>query len=571
MSEMMSRAGFKAQMAKLGKFIQERPEIGKIALAVASGKTFSSTSQKLRPCLSVEMMTEGNQDWRSVTVPAGTSAGIYEPSSLTKEKSGFQVAEAKVFDEHIQAKLEGRFIHPLEIDETLEETNQSLPPRADGLDTPFSRIGGPTATATSLTALDCLASAAGVSREVVIHYLYNELAKKNSLPLSTRMSLPVYMSKIVDGGMHGAKDSKGRPLTPIQEFLFLPIGYKSYSEALSAITDVNERFWGLMRERGFNIEIGAEAGIISPQLTSAIRVLQLMSLAIRGDGKQNPLAGVFIGLDVAASEIYGFKGSSFNYYIGRDGEKMFGSAFVDNEKLTEYYKKLVEWFPIISIEDPYPDADECQHHWKKGFAALSTDTLVITDDFTVTQPDRVKMAVEWGVGGLLTKLNQGGTFTRSSLAMQIAKKHGWVRALSHRSSEPAEFDMETMVAIGTGAEFLKVTVGSAAGGGGGRESRVNKNTQANKIWNTIWRGIKEGDVDWEVFNAFWSGIPVEERLDGLPYQGALMMAEANPPSWLKRTQQMIAERYEQLADWQKSGKPIESYPAYRFGASNFIG
>jgi enolase len=555
--------GFQEQIGRVEAFYANPDIAPVISHAAASRSTVSSTSKALRPCLSVNLFVDGH-GWVHLTVPAGTSAGIHEPSSLTP-KGDFQSLEKRVFDQHVRAGLLGAIPDPIRVDQVLEEINEVLPVREDGIDTPFSRIGGPTATATSLATVLALARAAGVSDEVAIHYLYNRIAEANELPPAERMALPIYMSKIADGGVHGALDSMGRPLNPVQEFLFIPIGYARYTDALEATMEVNARFWRLIRGMNFDIRIGAEGGILSPQLTSAIQVLQLMTLSIRGDGRQEkPLPGMFIGLDVAAGELYGFKEAPDRYYLGKDGREVFREEYVDHRQITEYYRRLIRAFPIISIEDPFSDEDECLEHWEYGFPHMNEDVLVVTDDVTVTQPDRVKMAVKWGAGGLLTKVNQGGSFTRTAMAMQIARQHDWVRVLSHRSSEAADFVFEAMLAVAAGAEFCKVTVGSREGGGGGREARVNWISSANVIWESIMRGVGPGHHEHEVWVKFWGqDVPEGERLPGLPYQGALLWSARNPPSWLKRAQELIKVRYEQAAD---PSVPIHQHPSYRFGS-----
>jgi len=555
-------ATFNDQIGRLDTFYADSDNAPIIAHAAASRSTVSSTAKALRPCLSVNLFVE-RHGWVHLTVPAGTSAGIHEPSSLTP-KGDFQTLEKRVFDQHVRERLLGEIPDPIRVDRTLEEVNDSLPIREDGIDTPFSRMGGPTATATSLAAVLALSRSAGVSEEVAIHYLYNRIAEASGLPAAERMSLPVYMSKIADGGVHGALDDKGRPLNPVQEFLFIPIGYRRYTDALEATMEVNARFWRLMKGMNFEISVGAEGGIVSPQLTSAIQVLQLMTLSIRGDGRhEKPFPGMFIGLDVAAGELYGYEGAPGKYYLGKDGRVVFESEYVNHEQLTQYYQRLIQAFPIISIEDPFSDRDECLEHWEHGFPRMNQDVLVITDDVTVTQPDRVNMAVKWGVGGLLTKVNQGGSFTRTAMAMQIATKHDWVRVLSHRSSEAADFVFEAMLAVAAGAEFCKVTVGSTEGGGGGREARVNWISNANVVWESIMRELAKEHPDYEVWLRFWGdNIPEQDRLAGLPYQGALLGSAPDPPAWLKRVQKLTTTRYEQAGD---ASVPIHELQAYRFG------
>jgi hypothetical protein len=290
-----------------------------------------------------------------------------------------------------------------------------------------------------------------------------------------------------------------------------------------------------------------------------------MTLAIRGNGRdEKPLPGMFIGLDVAAGELYNYDDGPGKYYLGKDGVAVFDSEYVDYKLLTEYYQKLIKVFPIISIEDPFSDEDDCLKHWEYGFPCMNEDVLVVTDDVTVTQPDRVNMAVKWGVGGLLTKVNQGGSFTRTTKAMQIAKNNDWVRVLSHRSSEAADFVFEAMLAVAAGAEFCKVTVGSTEGGGGGREARVNWISNANVVWEAIMTGVKKGDPEYEVMERFWvKNIPEEEWLPGLPYQGALLQTAENPPSWLKRTQELIKIRYKEA---KETSIPIHRRESYRFGS-----
>ncbi len=535
-------SGFTEQMALLETFFTESDNRPTIEQAVASERVVSSTSIKLRPSLSVDLYVK-KRGWVHVTVPAGTSAGIYEPSSLTPT-GAIQTKEKKIFDKDIKAKLIGSAPDPVKVDQMLEELNRSYPKRSDGVDTPFSRIGGSTATATSLATVLALARSAGVSDEVAIHFLYNRIAKSNTLPMAKRMSLPVFMSKIADGGSHGAKDNRGRPLNPIQEFLFIPLGYTTFTDALAATMEVTARFWRLIKEKNFEISIGAEGGIVSAQLTSAIQVLHLMSLAIQGNGRgERPLLGMFIGLDVAAGELYDYEDAPGKYYLGKDGQTLFGNAYVDYKKLTIYYQKLYQAFPIISIEDPFADDKVCLKHWRYGFPRMNEEVLVVTDDLSVTQPDRVTMATKWGVGGLLTKVNQAGSFTRAALAMQIADKHGWMRILSHRSSEAAEFAFESILACAVGSEFCKVTVGSIEGGGGGREARVNWLCNANALWQSILGNVKRGNPDYALWKQFWGDtIPSKKRSSGLPYQGALLQEMNNPPLWLKRVKKEIAKR-----------------------------
>ena len=143
--------------------------------------------------------------------------------------------------------------------------------------------------------------------------------------------------------------------------------------------------------------------------------------------------------------------------------------------------------------------------------------------------------------------------------------HNWIRVLSHRSSEAADFIFEAAFAVAAGAEFLKVTVGSTQGGGGGREARVNWVSNANVRWNTMWQGIRaEGHIEHEAWAKFWSeDSPTQDRLEGLPYQGALLMKAKNPPPWLARVQTLISARYEQA---KNTSTPIHERAAYRFGS-----
>ena len=111
-----------------------------------------------------------------------------------------------------------------------------------------------------------------------------------------------------------------------------------------------------------------------------------------------------------------------------------------------------------------------------------------------------------------------------------------------------------------------MTVGSTEGGGGGREARVNWISNANVVWEAIMTGVKEGDPEYEVMERFWGeNIPEEEWLAGLPYQGALLQTAVNPPSWLKRTQELIKTRYKEA---KETSIPIHRRETYRFGSVN---
>lgn len=477
---------------------------------------------------------------------AGTSSGFDEPNEITAK--GWKMVEAEIFRMLIAPQLIGANVaYPEKIDgllvgidramredgatdgmsENIQRAIAGLKTResAEGRELPIgSYLGGSVVTATSMWICRALAASANVDVEVVLHYLYKMHGAEVGLTdVQMFMSLPIPQSKVADGGVHGKttpqdhygnvwREDGKHPVLPYQEFKFAPAGYATYSEAVEAVERCTSRFFELLKERKMTYTYGAESAAMADQLTSNRQVLSLMSQAI-ADTKST---GMFITMDDAASEIYDEK--TGKYYIGPDAEQFGGEqGWVTYEQKTAYDQQLHREFRrIITREDIAAQFD--YRGWIHATASFGSDVGVIADDITVSAPEKVARGVaeQWATG-LLDKINQALTFTRMLQAMAMAKKADWINSTSHRSGEPANQDMMSLLAVGAGAEFIKTTHGGFMGGGRGREAKYNA---------------------LEAMHVKWAG-----RGEPLPYWGGILLGETNPSRvWVERVQQMTRDQ-----------------------------
>jgi len=488
------------QLSRLDKFVNANRGKGSVKGVIeeiyASVYTFLSKTATI-PSFGVGMATKGATGINEVA-QTGTSAGSREPITLSK-KDAYQTEELKAFDNQIKPLLLGRNVADiLSLDRELEAVGRSLKPSSKHPDLIYA---GPAITATSMAILRALARSANVDEEVAGFWVYNKLAKEYGAPALTEMGLPIPMAKGNDGGMHGDTFIEKRmvdgelvevklPVLPYQEFIFAPIGYNDYFDALKALRDVTETYYKIIKDEvDKNFSFGAEAAIKSNKLRSIVQVLGLMTRAI----KETPGAqGVFIARDDAASELSDHPGKTGLIYLGEDGKKYMNSpdGYVTTTQKIEFDIMLNKMFPRqVSLEDLIGEKDRAG--WIEATKKLGDRVLIIGDDVFVTAPEIIEEGVKDKVAtAVLDKLNQAATFSRAIKAHIIARilpvrlhqALPWLMATSHRSGEPAEQNMMAVLAIAAGSEFIKTTYGSIAGGGQGREAKVNFLSMTAEKW-----------------------------------------------------------------------------------------
>ncbi len=254
-------------------------------------------------------------------------------------------------------------------------------------------------------------------------------------------TLPVPMFNILNGGKH-ALDS-----TDFQEFMVMPIGAPTYSEALRAGAEVFHALHDELHERGFATGQGDEGGF-APSLDSNQAAIELVLKAIERAGYK-PGDEVAIALDPAVSELVDLdspadSNGELTYLLAKEGRKLRTGEMID------FWTDWADRYPIVSLEDGLAEDDWAG--WTALNARLGSRLQLVGDDLLVTNPERVKRAMEEGAANaVLVKLNQIGTLTETLTTIELALSHGWGAIISHRSGETEDTTIADLaVATGTG-------------------------------------------------------------------------------------------------------------------------
>ena len=270
------------------------------------------------------------------------------------------------------------------------------------------------------------------------------------------VTLPVPMFNILNGGRH-ASDS-----ADIQEFMVLPVGVETFSDALRAGAEIYQSLRFLLRAGGHSLNVGDEGGF-APSLSSNKDALELVLMAVEKAG-YSPGREVFLGLDVAATELY--DPSVDKYVLTREGVTR------DSREWIELYEGWVSQYPILSIEDGLSEDD-----WK-GWSAmqerLGSTVQLVGDDLLVTNIARINRAIEEEASNsVLLKLNQIGTLTETRQALDTARGAGWGAVMSHRSGETED---TTIADLAVGWDVRQIKTGAPA-----RSERVAKYNRLLRI------------------------------------------------------------------------------------------
>jgi enolase len=269
--------------------------------------------------------------------------------------------------------------------------------------------------------------------------------------------LPVPMMNILNGGAHS-----DAPID-FQEFMIIPKGLPTFSEALRAGTEVFHALKGVLKDRGLSTAIGDEGGF-APKLKGAEDALDSISLAVEKAGYKLGTQ-IAIGLDVASSEFYDATKKQY-VFKKSDGSRRSGA------ELVAYYKKLCGKYPIISIEDGCAENDWAT--WKLLTEALGDKIQLVGDDLFVTNVEFLRKGIDKGVANsILVKVNQIGSLTETFDAIELAKENRYTVVISHRSGETEDTTISD-IAVATNAGQIKT--GSLC-----RTDRVAKYNQLLRI------------------------------------------------------------------------------------------
>lgn len=340
-------------------------------------------------------------------VPSGASTGQFEAVELRDGETryfGLGVQHAvKNIDEKIAGVLQGEnALEQIRIDRILKET--------DGTDNKSS-LGANAMLAVSMAVARAAAEALGLP-------LYRYFGG-----ISPRL-LPVPMMNILNGGKHAANT------VDFQEFMIMPVQAETFAEGLRICAEIYHNLKKLLEEKGLSTGVGDEGGF-APDLPDAESVLDLLVEAIEASGYV-PGQDIRIAMDAASSELYNEKTGMYHF----PGEsKLKGEEVLrDTGEMISYYERLVENYPIISIEDGLDEND--WDGWQELTKRLGEKIQLVGDDLFVTNTKRLDAGIKLHCGNaILVKVNQIGTLSEAFEAVEMAHKNGYKAVISHRSGE----------------------------------------------------------------------------------------------------------------------------------------
>ncbi len=266
--------------------------------------------------------------------------------------------------------------------------------------------------------------------------------------------LPVPMMNILNGGEHADNN------VDIQEFMVMPLGAPNFHEGLRMGAEIFHALKKVLKGKGLSTSVGDEGGF-APHLQSNEEALEVIMTAV-GEAGYEPGKEIFLALDAAASSFY----KDGVYDLEGEGAKMSASEMVD------FYARLVDRYPIVSIEDGLDEND--WDGWKILTDKLSSKIQIVGDDLFVTNIELLKKGIDMGVGNsILIKLNQIGTLSETIDAVTMAGRASYTSVVSHRSGETEDTTIaDLVVALGTG----QIKTGSAS-----RTDRIAKYNQLLRI------------------------------------------------------------------------------------------
>jgi enolase len=269
--------------------------------------------------------------------------------------------------------------------------------------------------------------------------------------------LPLPMMNIINGGSHADNS------VDLQEFMIMPAGADSFSEALQIGAEVFHTLKKVLTEKGYGTAVGDEGGF-APNLKSNEEAVEVILRAIEQAG-YTPEDDVLIALDPAASEFYNTETGLYEFKWS-DGSKK------DTDAMVEFWSNWADKYPIVSIEDGLAEDD--WDAWKKLTDALGDKIQLVGDDLFVTNTERLATGIERGIANsILIKVNQIGTVTETLDAIEMAHKNGYTAVISHRSGETEDVTIADL-AVATNAGQIKT-------GSMSRTDRIAKYNQLLRI------------------------------------------------------------------------------------------
>jgi enolase len=403
------------------------------------------------PTVEVEVTLESGA-WGRAAVPSGASTGVHEALELRDGGEAFGGKGVTRAVENVNAEIA---VAARGIDASDQRALDERLIELDG--TPNKgRLGANAILGVSLAAAKAAAGEAGVS-------LYRHLGGEEA------RTLPVPMLNVINGGAH-AQNS-----IDLQEFMLVPAGAPTFSEALRVGAEVFQALKALLHERGFATAVGDEGGF-APDLASSEEAIEAVLEAAERAGHRERVA---IALDPAATELY------------EDGRYRFEGREEIGEGMVQYVARLAERYPIASVEDGLAEDD--WPSWRALTEVAGSSVQLVGDDIFVTNPERLRRGIEESVGNaILIKVNQIGTLTETLDTMAVAREAGYACVMSHRSGETEDTTIADL-AVATNCGQIKT-------GAPSRTDRVAKFNQLLRIEEEL--GDRASYPGWDSFPRF---------------------------------------------------------------------
>jgi len=358
-------------------------------------------------------------------VPSGASTGIYEALELRDNDKSVHLGKGVLTAvSNVNEK-----IGPALVAKGFQVTEQTA------IDNFMLQLDG-TENKATLGANAILGVSLAVCKAGAVHKglpLYKYIAELAGTP---KIILPVPAFNVINGGSHA-----GNKLA-MQEFMILPVGAKTFREAMRMGSEVYHHLKAEIKKRyGLDATAVGDEGGFAPNILDSKDALDLVNSAIALAGYTGKIT---IGMDIAASEFY----KDGKYDLDFKNDKSDSSKWLTGDELGDLYRSFIKEYPVVSIEDGF-DQDDWTN-WSKFLT--STDIQLVGDDLTVTNPKRIHEAIEKkACNCLLLKVNQIGTVTESIEAANLSRKNGWGVMVSHRSGETEDtFIADLVVGLSTG-------------------------------------------------------------------------------------------------------------------------
>lgn len=380
-------------------------------------------------------------------VPSGASTGSHEACELRdgdkKKYGGKGVLKAvNHVNTTILKKIKGKKFDQKLLDDTLIALDGTANK---------TKLGANAILGVSIAFAKAVAQVEGISLSTYFKKISN----------SGVSVLPVPLMNIMNGGAHASGS------TDIQEFMIVPVGAKTFSEALRWGTEIFHALKKILSEKGLATTVGDEGGF-APKLGSNEKALELVMEAIVKAGYK-PGKDIGIALDVAAAELY----KDGMYHLEIEGKTLTATAMID------MYEAWAKKYPIISIEDGLGEDD--WDGYKEFTKRLGKKIQIVGDDLFVTNISRLKRGIDEGIGNsILIKLNQIGTVSETIAAIHMAKAAGYTSIISHRSGETED---ATIADFSVGLATGQIKTGSLS-----RSDRIAKYNQLLRIEEAL--GVK---------------------------------------------------------------------------------